>query len=234
MKDMTASGQDSLPLRPLAAFLLTLDWFIAAVTALAFLRVHDGFPPWFAAPFVGGVTVLSLVALLYYWQLWRAPQVSTAPGGHTTTAIWLLLICSVPCTSSLHKFYPFRTGFLAFLPSGFSVITYNFILTATSLVAVIIMAVLYRLHWRRAALAGLLILAAIMLIPNDVCGNDFNRPWNNLIGASPLMFAANAGVLLMGYCGLQGILPRASLVFMTVANVFVLFLGLGHITKVIW
>ena len=96
------------------------------------------------------------------------------------------------------------------------------------------MAVLYRLRLRRAALVGLLILAAVMLIPNDDCGNDFNRPWNNLIGASPLMFAPNAGVLLIGYCALQGILPPTSLIVMTGANLFVLFLGLGHLTRVVW
>jgi len=77
-------------------------------------------------------------------------------------------------------------------------------------------------------------LAAIMLIPNDDCPNYFNLPWIRMIGGSPLMFAVNAGVLVIGYCGLQGVLPRLGLVTMTVANGFVLLLGLGHLTRVIW
>ena len=235
--DVTGSHRDAFPLRPLALFLFTLDWLIAVLTCIAFFRVREGFPPWFCVPFVGGVSVLSLVVLLYYWQLSQASRFSTAPNRFTTAAIWLLLLCSVPCTSALHQFYPFRTDLFALeelRSPGFSMIIYNLVLTVVSLVVVIVLAVLYRLRLRRAALIGLLVLAAIMLVPNDDCANDFNLPWIRMIGASPLMFAANVGVLLIGYCGLQGILPRLSLVIMTVANGFVLFLGLGHLTRIIW
>ncbi len=233
----SATAQDSLPFQPLALFVLTLDWFLAVITAVAFLRVREAFPSWFAMPFVMAATVLSLVALLYYWQLSRPPRTLSAPGRLTTAAIWFLLLCSVPCTSALHQFFPFRMDLFEVLPtapSGFSIIAYNFVLTVASLLVVIALAVLYGLRWRRAALMGIVVLAAVMLIPNDDCGNDFNLPWIRLIGASPLMFAPNAGVLLIGYCALQGILPRASLVFMTLANASVLLLGLGHLTRIVW
>lgn len=231
------SSRDSFPLRSLALFLFALNWFIAVLTCIAFFKVREHFPPWFCVPFVVGVTVLSLVVLLYYWQLSQAPQSSAAPGRFTTAAIWLLLLCSVPCSSALHQFYPFRADLLTLVeqcPPGFSFIAVNLVLTAVSLVVVIALAVVYYLRLRRVALIGLLVLAAIMLIPNDDCLNDFNLPWIRMIGASPLMFAANAGVLLIGYCGLQGVLPRLGLVTMTLANAFVLFLGLGHLTRIIW
>jgi hypothetical protein len=82
--------------------------------------------------------------------------------------------------------------------------------------------------------SGLVILAAIMLVPNDNCGNYFNQPWIKWIGASPLMFMPNSVVILIGYCGLHGIWPRTSILLMALINIGVFALGLGHLTKVVW
>jgi hypothetical protein len=81
---------------------------------------------------------------------------------------------------------------------------------------------------------GLVILSVIMLVPNDNCGNDFNLPWMQWIGVSPLMFMPNSVVVLIGYCGLHGIWPRVGILLMAGVNVCLLGLGLGHLTKLIW
>jgi len=98
----------------------------------------------------------------------------------------------------------------------------------------LVFVILYYLGRSSQAVTGLVILAVIMLVPNDNCGNDFNLPWLQWLGASPLMFMPNSVVLLIGYCSLHGIWPRVSILLMTGINVCVLLLGLGHLTKIIW
>jgi hypothetical protein len=120
------------------------------------------------------------------------------------------------------------------IPAEYNLIKYNFILTAGSLLVILILTVLYYLGRRTQAVTGLVVLTGIMLVPNDNCANYFNLPWMKWAGASPLMFMPNSVVLLIGYCGLQGIRPRISILLMSVINVGVLLLGLGHLTKLIW
>jgi hypothetical protein len=151
--------------------------------------------------------------------------------------IWLLLVLSVICTSALHKFFPFRSAVITYwpeIPPRLNILKYNFILTAGSLLVVLVLSVLYSLGRRSQAETGLVILAAIMLVPNDNCGNYFNQPWIKWMGASPLMFMPNSVVILIGYCGLHGIWPRVSILLMAMINIGVFALGLGHLTKVVW
>ena len=182
------------------------------------------------------VLLISVISF-YIWHVFRRAQLIKPPAGYQTGLIWLLLVLSVVCTSALHKFFPFRPAVLTYWPqiaSNSNILKYNFILTAGSLVAVLVLTVLYFLGHRRLAVTGLVILAAIMLIPNDDCGNDFNLPWIQWIGASPLMFMPNSVVILTAYCGLHGIWPRVSILLMAGINTGVLALGLGHLTRVVW
>ena len=120
------------------------------------------------------------------------------------------------------------------IPDRLNLLKYNYFLTAVSQLVILILAVLYAFRRRSQAVTGLVILAAIMLVPNDNCGNFFNQSWIQWIGASPLMFMPNSVVLLIGFCGLHGIWPRVSIVLMAAINVCVFALGLGHLTGVVW
>jgi hypothetical protein len=92
--------------------------------------------------------------------------------------------------------------------------------------SLLVLTVLYVLRRTSQAVSGLVILAAIMLVPNDNCPNDFNLPWIQWVGASPLMFMPNSVVLVIGYCGLHGIWPRVGIVLMAGINMCVLALVL--------
>jgi len=209
---------------------------ISATTGLSFLNVWGNFPSWFGPVFLLAMLLLLSIISLYIWQVAQVHSVQP-PGKKTTVCIWILLVTSVVCSSALHQFYPFRLDVITSwpaIPPRLTMLKYNFVLTAGCLLSIFLLFALYVLRHHRAALFGLLILSAIMLIPNDNCGNDFNRPWLGWIGASPLMFMPNSVVVLIGYCALCGVWPRFGTILMLLINLCVFLLGLGHLSKVIW
>ncbi len=228
---------ESLRLRGLVLFLLGMNWIIAAIAGFTFLSVRSGFPSWFAPVFILAVVSLLAVISFYLWQVFRGKEPPKQVGSPPIRSLWLLLVLSVVCTSALHKFFPLRPDTITRWPdirASSPILQYNFVLTACSLLAILALGLVYSLDHKRPALIGLLVVAAVMLIPNDDCGNDFNRPWLQWIGASPLMFMPNSVVVLIGYCGLHGIRPRVGVLLMAGINAGVLLLGLGHLTRVVW
>ncbi len=232
-----ALERGSLPWRSLVILLLGLNWIICAATGLAFLNMRSNLPSWFVPVFILAILLLLGIISFYIWQVLGKTPAIKPPGAYETGCIWLFLALSIVCTSSLHQFAPFCTDIIeawSAIPSRHSILKYNLALTGSSLLIVLLLAVAYLFRYYRAAVMGLIILAAVMLIPNDDCGNVFNRPWLNWIGVSPLMFLPNSVVLLIGYCALHGIRPRVGIVLMGLINVCVFLLGLGHITHVVW
>ena len=227
----------SIPLRTSVLLFLSLNLLIAVITALDFWEGSANFHPWFVPMFLSAIGLLICVICLYIWQLPRTLEFVKPPAKYQAFLIWLLLVLSVPCTSALHEFFPFRPDVITYWPqiqAPHDILKYNFLLTIGSLLVILILAVLYAFRRRSQAVTGLVILAAIMLVPNDNCGNSFNRPWIQWIGASPLMFMPNSVVLLIGFCGLHGIWPRVSIVLMAAINICVFALGLGHLTGIVW
>ncbi|MGD8499180.1 MAG: hypothetical protein PVJ86_00950 [Phycisphaerales bacterium] len=231
------SESKSLPLRGSVLLFLALSLLISTITGLNFLSVRENFPSWFGPAFLVAIGLLIGITCFYIWQLPRTLELVKPPSGYQAFLIWLLLLLSVVCTSALHKFAPFRADAIAYwpeIPPRLGILKYNFVLTAGSLLVILVLAILYYLGRRSQAVTGLVILSVIMLVPNDNCGNDFNLPWIEWIGASPLMFMPNSVVLLIGYCGLHGIWPRVGILLTAGINICVLGLGLGHLTKLIW
>jgi len=227
----------SLPVRTSALIFMSLNLLICIVLWLNFFSARENFPLWFGPVFLACVGLLICIICFYIWQLPRTLALFKPPAGFQKTLIWLLLVLSVPCTSALHKFAPFRLDAVMSwfeIPTHYNLIKYNFILTAGSLLVILILTVLYSIGRQTQAVTGLVILAGIMLVPNDNCGNYFNLPWIQWVGASPLMFMPNSVLLLIGYCGLHGILPRISILLMAGINVGVFLLGLGHLMRFIW
>ena len=231
------SENKSLPLRGSVLLFLALNLLISVITGLNFLNARDNFPSWFGPVFLLAIGLFICIICFYIWQLPRTLELVKPPAGYQAGLIWVLLVLSVICTSSLHQFAPFRLDAIRMwpeIPPHLNILKYNFILTAGSLLVVLVLAILYCLGRKSQAVTGLVILSAIMLVPNDNCPNDFNLPWIQWVGASPLMFMPNSVVLLIGYLGLHGIWPRVGILLMAGINVGVLFLGLGHLTKIIW
>jgi len=226
----------SLPRRDCVLILLGFNWLIVAVTGFSFLSFLDNFPSWFGPVFLIAMLLLLSIISLYIRQVTQVYSVRS-PEKKATICIWILLVTSVICSSALHKFYPFRLGVITYwprIPPHLAMLKYNFILTAGCLLSMLLLFANHCLGHRRTAMLGLLILSAIMLVPNDNCGNDFNRPWLQGIGASPLMFMPNSIVVLIGYCGLYGVWPWFGTILMLLINLCVFLLGLGHLTKVVW
>ena len=231
------SENKSIPLRTSVLLCLAVNLFISVMTGWNFLGVRGNFPSWFGPVFLVAIGLFICIICFYIWQLPRTLELVKPPAGYQASLIWVLLVLSVICTSALHQFAPFRPDAIMMwpeIPPHLNILKYNFILTAGSLLVVLILAVFYWFGRRIQAVTGLVILAIIMLVPNDNCPNDFNLPWMQWIGASPLMFMPNSVVLLIGYCGLHGIWPRVSIFLMAGINVCVLLLGLGHLTRIIW
>jgi len=231
-----AMNTPTFPLRRLVLFLLALCGLITAVAAVTVFQARAEFPAWFCPVFLAGTALLLATIGLYAGALLRRRIPESADRG-SPGWLWFALIASVLCTSSLHQFSPFRPDVAtiwAQMPPHLKLIQYNFILTAGNLLTVVGLAVLFLRGRRHLAAMGLPILAGIMLIPNDDCGNAFNLPWIAWIGASPLMFLCNSVVLLIGYGAWHGLWPRRSVLVMCGINVGVLLLGFGHITQVVW
>ncbi|HVV73702.1 MAG TPA: hypothetical protein VHI52_19715, partial [Verrucomicrobiae bacterium] len=210
---------------------------ITVITTVSVIKARTSFPAWFAPVFLGGVACFLGMLLFQIRAVAHACESVPLREGADEKWLWGLSIVSVLCTSSLHGFAPFRLDVLrnwSQLPSFLRVIRFNLVFTATLLAGVITLAVGYFCGQRRLASAGLVVLADLMLVPNDDCPNAFNGPWIAWLGASPMMFSCNSAVLLIGYCGLQGSTPGGAMRMMGLINAGILLLGLGHITHIVW
>lgn len=234
---MTDLQGKSIPFRSLIVIELAVSGALCIITGVDFLRHSAHFPPWFGPAFVGGVFLTAAVIIMYLREVVRTKGPVELRGGLETKIIWTLLVCSVICTSALHKFFPFRLSVFDYwpnIPPRHWILKCNFILTASSLLVVAVLAVVYYSGRRQLAVQGLVLLAGVMLVPNDDCGNYFNRVWIESIGASPLMFMANSAVILIGCCGIFGIRPKVAIGSILCINGCVLAVGLGHLTGIIW
>ena len=148
--------------------------------------------------------------------------------------IWVLLCLSFVCTSAVHGFYPFRparpTVFLELDP----ILQLNMLVTALGFAASACCAVLYLRGRHRAAVTALLVLALVLLVPNDACKNTFNRWWIAHLGASPLMFVPNQFAIVFGTAALIGVDRRLTSAALCIVALSVGLLGLGHMWHVIW
>jgi len=226
-----------LPLRHSVRFLLVACAAIAAIAGVTIHQARVQFPPWFSP--LAELGLVFFVGLIgwYIWRIHRPGQIAPSGRQKGATWIWVMAVLSPLCASSLHQFAPFRLDLAAVWsqsPPDVKFIPFNLLLTAASVLGVGALAALHFRGRGRAAATGLVIVAYVLLIPNDDCTNAFNRPWITWLGASPLMFLGSNVALLIGHCGLHGIEPRLSAWLMGLINAGMLLLGLGHWTRVVW
>lgn len=217
-----------------AAVLFAAAAMLTAKTAWDLLPRARSFPSWFVPLFIAGVAGLAAVAGLFTYGVWRRRGSARPSGGPLAATVWVLLAASFVCTSSVHQFYPFRPSVLAALRGISPVLGFNVVLTGLAFVAAAVLGLVYRAGRREAALAGLLALGFLVLMPNDDCPNPFNETWLAAVGASPLMFLPNVYAVLFALATLLGVRPRLGVLALAGTCAAVTLLGLGHMTRVIW
>jgi len=209
------------------------------LTGIDFISYREAFPVWFTPVFLVGIIALVAMISLYVKWLLRGSQLQT-PEPSRVGFLWVLLPISFLCTSSVHRFYPFRLDVAECWMTGNEgiplsiVVKFNFVLTAIGLGLTVVLAAVYVFGRQRIAILGVLVLAAVLLVPNDDCGNAFNARWIRYVGASPLMFIPNVLVILLTVSACLGIRPK----FASFATVSIclstLVLGIGHMSGIIW
>ncbi len=218
----------------------TVVGLLCCLTGVDFLSYRSAFPLWFTPVFLGGIITLLLVVSANVRWLWIASPPLALQDGPKTVFMLVLLPVSFFCTSSVHRFFPFRFDLAEIWMTGNNgspisfVLKFNYVLTAVGVVVMTALAIIYALRWRRTALVGLLVFAGVLLVPNDDCGNAFNLRWIRMVGASPLMFIPNVVVILLAAAAFLGIRATTACVTATMVCLSTLVLGLGHLTGIIW
>jgi hypothetical protein len=213
---------------------------VASATALSvkccvdLVRSADHFPGWFVPSFVVGIAALLSYTAAIMLRVWQGRDHVAWASGSAAVVIWILLPLSFVCTSAVHGFYPFRPIPLAMLPALDPILKLNFGLTLFGFVASASCGVLYAFGKRQAAVAGLLVSAVLLLVPNDACSNPFNYWWLDTVGASPLMFIPNVFAIVFGTAALVGVHRGLNVLALAGTGMSVGLLGLGHIFRVIW
>ncbi len=171
----------------------------------------DVFPLWFVPSFGCNFELIAL-SLYLILQMWKITDHSQLLSGKQSIFLWLFMLLSFICTTSVHGFYPFRSNVLLGLPFVDQVMKTNYIIAFFGITASAVLAVIYIFsNLKTPAVIGLLLMSLVMLIPNDNCYNPFNYWWIHTIGASPLMYTPNLYAILFVTCGLHGIRPKGAI-----------------------
>jgi len=221
-----AVPQNALPYRKLVRVILVLVCLVSLYTAIGFLLLRSHIPLWFIPCFLLMICFMVASAAAYWRMLAEGIVPKRAASKNEAALLWAFILLSVPCSSALHQFAPFSIFLYPELLSDLAelwrqipaILLFNFFLTLFFLVFIVVLRVVYLFGGRHAAVKGLILLATVMIIPNDNCNNDFNQPWLQVIGASPIMFVPNSLLLLVGCCGLYGIRPRIGIAIMAIIN----------------
>jgi hypothetical protein len=195
----------------------------------------DTFPAWFVPGFVSGIIILIITCLYFVRQMWRVHDRPDFLATKPYSYLWILMIFSFICTTSVHGFYPFQLDISSVLPGLNSVLRFNFLIAAAGVLTSTLLAGLYVFtSWKLPALIGLIGMGYLLLIPNDNCANQFNFWWIAKIGASPLMYVPNVYAAFFVVCGLFGIHPKVAVFLLLGICTASLLLGLGHQFRIIW
>ena len=190
----------------------------------------ERFPAWFAPAFSVAVVVGTFLVLLYALQ---KDEITSTVSRRVQVSTWALLALSFVCTTSLHSFFPFRPSVPDFW-ENYPGLRLNIVLAGAGFAIVLVLASLHALRSPRLANATLVLLAPLLLIPNDDCRNEFNIWWIDSIGASPLMYIPNVLAVMIASAILRGRDSRLGLWLLTGVCVAVFLLGMSHRLRIVW
>lgn len=203
--------------------------------AFDLVRDSDIFPVWFVPSFILVIIILITLSLYFVLQAWKIEHHSDLLTSKQSVYLWAFMLLSFICTTSVHGFYPFHPNTFSILPALDSVLKINYTLAAAGFIACSVLAGVYIFSpLKLPAIIGLMIMALVMLIPNDNCANPFNYWWIETIGASPLMYVPNLYAALFVACGLYGIHPKGVGILTIGICLGSFLLGIGHQLGIIW
>jgi hypothetical protein len=195
----------------------------------------DIFPVWFVPSFILVIIILIILSLYFVLQSWKIERSTRLLTSKQSVYLWVLMILSFISTTSVHGFYPFHPNVFPMLPTLDSVMKINYAIAVAGFIACTVLASFYIFSpIKLPAMIGLMMVALLMLIPNDNCTNPFNYWWIKTIGASPLMYVPNIYMTLFVASGLYGIHPKSVGVIAACICLSSLMLGIGHQLGIIW
>jgi hypothetical protein len=228
-------------MRSLMLTIFGIQTCVIAVLVRDLLQSADSFPVWFT-PILLLACVLMLAVIGSYGKSVFCDWNETA-----FSELWISrfiafgIALAILASTALHSFYPFRTDTFQQIASiPLTVIgpgprlKFNFLFGAICFAISLILVALQIAGKQNAVSFGFIFLAGLLLFPNDNCENNFNRTWNQWIGASPLMFLPASVAALVGVAGMRGFFPRWSLFFVLCVAGMMLLLGLSHMYKISW
>ncbi len=239
----SAQSAEKAYLRGTLVISLLLSAVICWIAIWHSLSASMFFPSWFTPLYVLASLLLSATALSYAYGLRKS--LVQSPVGHKTPvrSILIGMPLLIVASSSLHQFYPFRFDaiqrvegipFCVLGDSSCPRITFNFFFTGIAFSLLALFGSMYIAGIKQLTMFGYAIVSLLLLIPNDNCQNPFNDPWNELLGASPLMFLPASVGVAIGVCGLAGVYPKFSVAIIYAISLALFVLGMGHLFKVVW
>jgi hypothetical protein len=218
---------------------LLLTVFTAAsalsIKATYDLLGSDIFPVWFVPGFILTIIILISMSLYFVFQISKRPEHGRLLASKQSISLWTIMILSFISTTSVHGFYPFHRNVFWILPTVDSMMKINYAVVVVGLFACIVFAGIYLYSpMKHLAVMGLMMIALLLLIPNDNCANPFNYWWIKTIGASPLMYVPNMYAAIFVVGGLNNVHPKGVAVLTLGVCVGSLLLGAGHQLGIIW
>jgi hypothetical protein len=213
--------------------------FISLISLLPlFGKTGELLPEWFLYMFIP--TALGFVSICI---IQAALSFRTGFGGfndrRNAVISWVLIFISFPINSSVHQFYalrgnPLRGHSLLLLLQGKEWLSPNELVIYGGAFLIILFAFMFFKGLIGLSLAAVSILAYLILIPTCNCANPFNSAWNEILGASPMMFVPSSFTIFCAVRAMSGVNVRVNFSLIAVTLVGTLLLGIGHMTRVVW
>lgn len=220
----------------LLLFIVFISACILSIKASYDLTKYSSvFPVWFVPSFIVGVAGLIVISSYLILRSMKVGSHIHLITDRSSIYLWVFMTLSFICITAVHSFYPFRFDTFATLNNTDSVLRINYTIAIVGFFVSATLATAYIFSPNKLyTITGLLMLALLTLIPNDNCSNPFNYWWIDIIGASPLMYVPNLFVAIFVVCGLLGVHTKGVTLLSFGACLGSLFLGIGHILKLIW
>jgi hypothetical protein len=136
--------------------------------------------------------------------------------------------------ASVHQFYAFRPAKIVPLFGESLLSTLNALVIYLGILCTTAFYWFYKIGQRKLAEKALIATAFLILMPTCNCANPFNEFWNEMLGASPMMFVSTSFAIFCCVLVIRGVNVWINGMLMMTTMLGTLLLGIGHTTKVVW
>jgi hypothetical protein len=152
---------------------------------------------------------------------------------------WVLIFMSFLINSSVHQFHalvghPLKGHPLLSMLQGLGWVSSNELVIYGGAFLTIVFSFMFFKGRVGLSLVAVSVLAYLILIPTCNCANPFNSAWNQILGASPMMFVPTSFTIFCAVRAMSGVDVWINFSLISVTLVGTLLLGIGHITRIVW